>query len=98
MKSIADVSNVLRERQKALRLSQEDLRASAGLSRQTMTHVLRGDQDFKLSTLLAVADRLGLQMVLVPRDAAAAVLGVSTEPVVATAVEEALARLRNKPR
>lgn len=94
MKSIADVSNVLRERQKALRMSQEDLRASSGLSRQTMTHVLRGDQDFKLSTLQAVADRLGPKMVLLPREAVAAVQGASTEPVVATAVEAALARIR----
>lgn len=94
MKSIADVSNALKERQKALRVSQEALRASAGLSRQTMTHVLSGEQDFKLSTLLAVTDRLGLELVLLPRDAVAGAQGAPTEPVVTTAVEEALARLR----
>jgi transcriptional regulator with XRE-family HTH domain len=96
MKTLLEVSRALRERQKALRVSQETLRANAGLSRQTLTRVLQGDQDFKLSTLLAVADRLGLEMVLLPREAVLGVQGAATEPVVATAVEEALARLRGE--
>lgn len=94
MKSIAEVSEALRARQKALQLTQERLRQAAGVSRQTMTHVLGGQQDFKLSTLLSVADRLGLEMVLLPREAAAGLRASADEPVVMTAVDEALARLR----
>lgn len=98
MKSLSEVSRVLRKRQKSLKLSQESLREAAGLSRQTMTNVLKGDQDFKLSTLLAVADRLDLEMVLLPRGAAAGIEGRATEPVVMTTVDEALAKLRGDRR
>ncbi|APW38314.1 hypothetical protein RD110_14865 [Rhodoferax koreense] len=71
MKSIADIANGLRSQLKATGMTQAALRAAAGLSARTLTLLLSGSHDFKLSTLLAVADRLGLEMVLVPKGAAA---------------------------
>lgn len=79
MKSIAEVATTLRRQLKSLHLTQAGLRSAAGLSARTLTLLLSGGHDFKLSTLLAVADRLGLEMVLVPKGAAAG-LGQPAEP------------------
>ncbi len=61
------LAKVLRERAKEHRLTQEALRKSAGISRQTLTNIFSGNADFKVSTLIAVADRLGLDVVLLPK-------------------------------
>lgn len=90
MKTILEISNHLRERQKAKGISQQDLREAAGLSRQTMSRVLSGTEDFKLSTLLAVADRLGLELELVPRGMGSKLGERPTEPKVTTRVSRAL--------
>ncbi|HSX95656.1 MAG TPA: helix-turn-helix domain-containing protein [Hydrogenophaga sp.] len=90
MTNIADISHTLRARLKRSGMTQEALRQAAGLSRQTAVNVFKGTEDFKLSTLLAVADKLGLELVLLPKAAARGeALGVS-EPVVETLVQRAL--------
>jgi len=71
MKSTADIATLLRTQLKATGMTQAALRQAAGLSTRTLTLLLSGSHDFKLSTLLAVADRLGLELVLVPKAAAA---------------------------
>lgn len=76
MKSIAEIAIILRVQLKVLGMTQAALRATAGLSARTLTLLLSGSHDFKLSTLLAVADRLGLEMVLVPKGAAAGLVPV----------------------
>lgn len=95
MTTLSSISTLLKERQRASGMSQEELRACAGLSRQTMTNVLSGEQDYKLSTLIAVADRLGLEVVLMPKSVASG-LQVSPQPreVVPSVVDEALRALR----
>jgi transcriptional regulator with XRE-family HTH domain len=70
MKSIYEISRRLRETLKASGRTQQEIRLSAGLSRQTMNNVLKGTEDYKLSTLLAVAERLGLELVILPKSAA----------------------------
>ena len=72
MKSTIEIAAVLRGHLKASGMTQAALRAGAGVSTRTLTLLLSGNHDFKLSTLLAVADRLGLELVLVPKAAAAA--------------------------
>jgi transcriptional regulator with XRE-family HTH domain len=90
MTTIANISHTLRTRLKRSGMTQEALREAAGLSRQTAVNVFKGTEDFKLSTLLAVADKLGLELVLLPKAAARGeALGVS-EPVVETLVQRAL--------
>jgi transcriptional regulator with XRE-family HTH domain len=64
------VAKTLRSRAKLLCITQDTIGQSAGVSRRTMGHVFRGDRDFKVSTLMSVADALGLELILVPRGAA----------------------------
>jgi transcriptional regulator with XRE-family HTH domain len=68
-------------------MTQQTLRESAGVSRQTLTNVLKGTEDFKVSTLLALADRLGLELLLVPRAAARGLREPPAAPVVETVVD-----------
>lgn len=69
LNSIADRLNV---RIKETGVSRKDLRESAGLSIQTTINVLSGMHDYRMTSLLAMLDRLGLDLVLLPKDAAAA--------------------------
>ncbi len=64
-----------------------------------MTNVLGGQQDFKLSTLLALADRLGLELLLVPKGAASAMgAGDVAPPLVKSRVQAALDKLNSPER
>lgn len=94
MTSIADVSKVLRATLKRSGRTQESVRTAAGLSRQTAVNVFKGTEDFKLSTLLAVADRLGLELALVPKGASRALEQGTDERLVETLVDRALSRSR----
>ncbi len=73
MRSLADIAMRLRAAIKARGVRQAQLREQAGVSQRTLTNVLSGTTDFKVSTLIAVADRLGLELVLVPKAAVVAV-------------------------
>src|SRR5574343_1797076 len=91
MRSLADIAMRLRAAIKARGVRQAHLREQAGVSQRTLTNVLSGTTDFKVSTLIAVADRLGLELVLVPKAAVIAVeAGPTTEPKVETIVTRAL--------
>jgi len=95
MKSHPEVAKILRTAISHRKVSQAQLREEAGISHRTLTNVLSGDEDFKMSTLFALADRLGLEMLLVPKGAAQAVsAGAVTQPVVKTRVQKALERRR----
>lgn len=95
MATIAKLSQKLRQQLFSLNATQAALRQRVGLSRRTMTNVFSGEADFKVSTLLAVADELGLDVVLIPKEAARAIdHNVSpTTPKVLTGVQAALNRL-----
>jgi len=95
MKSHPEVAKVLRDAISHRKVSQAQLHEEAGISQRTLTNVLSGDEDFKMSTLFALADRLGLEMLLVPKGAAQAVsAGAVTKPVVKTRVQKSLERRR----
>lgn len=70
MKTLQQLSIALRDRIARLRITQEALGTEAGLSRQTLSKVLSGRADLKVTTLFALADRLGLEVMLVPREIA----------------------------
>ena len=89
MRTIADISQALRKALRSSGRTQESVRLEAGLARQTAVNVFKGTEDFKLSTLLAVADKLGLEVAIIPRGTAHAVEDVD-EPHVETLVERAL--------
>jgi transcriptional regulator with XRE-family HTH domain len=89
MNTIHDVSAALRKALQESGKTQQALRESAGLSRQTMVNVLRGSEDFRLSTLLSVADRLGLALALVPKSSAAGLQPSSQAQAVESVVDRA---------
>ncbi len=92
MKTIPEVSAELRGALKRSGRTQQSVREAAGLSRQTFANVFGGKADFKLSTLMALADRLGLELLLIPKDAARGLQPGTTAPVVESVVD--LARKR----
>lgn len=95
MKSIVDLSAELRKVMRQNSVTQETVRDAAGISRQTMVNVLKGTEDFKVSTLLAVADRLGLELLLVPKGAARGLQpSTATAPVVETMIDQVRKRLQ----
>jgi len=102
MKSIAETSDELRTALKRTRMRQADLREAAGVSRQTLANVLGGKDDYKLSTLLSLADKLGLEVLLLPKEAARGFQAMPEAPPVESVVDQArklvdrsYARLRN---
>lgn len=90
--SLRSFANTFRQALKKRSMTQASLRDAAGISRQTMANVLSGTSDYKLSTLFAVADRLGLDVVLVPKDVSYGLAEPDAMPVAPTAVRESAAR------
>lgn len=98
MTTLPEIANILRARLQQQGHTQAQLRESAGISQRTLTNVFSGEQDFKVSTLLALADRLGLELLLVPKGAAAAVeAGAVAKPKVPTRIEMARRRWSEEP-
>lgn len=95
MKTHVEIAQILRNSLMQRRLPQSKLKEQAGVSQRTLTKVLSGQEDFKVSTLLALADRLGLELLLVSKEAVQAVAaGQVTAPVVKSRVQGALERAR----
>jgi transcriptional regulator with XRE-family HTH domain len=94
MKTHAEIAAVLRQSIKNRHVPQARLKEQAGISQRTLTNVLSGEEDFKLSTLFALADRLGLELVLAPKEAVRAIAaGAVTKPAVRSHVTAALERV-----
>ncbi|MDE2203161.1 MAG: helix-turn-helix transcriptional regulator [Burkholderiaceae bacterium] len=74
---------------KSRKLKQEDVAKMAGISREAYLRAESGRADPRLSTLMAVAGALGLEVVLAPREAVAEIERViashPTQPLAATA-------------
>lgn len=94
MNSLSDIADTLRARLRQQGQTQASLRESAGIAQRTLTNVLSGEQDFKVSTLLALADRLGLEMMLVPKGAVVAMdAGGAAKAKIPTRIEVARRQL-----
>lgn len=94
MSNLPEIAGILRARLQQQGQTQASLREAAGIAQRTLTNVLSGEQDFKVSTLLALADRLGLELLLVPKGAAAAIdAGPPARPRVPTLVDAARRRI-----
>ena len=57
MKNIMEISDALRRQAGQIGLSSKALAEQTGTSTQTLWKVMKGSHDFKVSTLLALADR-----------------------------------------
>ena len=93
MQSRTQIAACLRQQLKPASVSQRELGADAGLARRTLTGVLSGQADYKVTTLIAVLDRLGYELAFVPKQAAAGLTAQAslapTTPTVKTRVERA---------
>ncbi|WP_413458480.1 helix-turn-helix domain-containing protein [Herbaspirillum huttiense] len=92
MRNLVDIATLMRDAMKKQKITQQDLRERAGIARRTLTGVLSGESDYKVTTLMAVLDRLGYEMVIVPKAAVRAFPAEweVTEPAVKTKVQIAL--------
>jgi transcriptional regulator with XRE-family HTH domain len=93
MQTLQQIAELLKAQLKTGQLTQEALRSEAGISRQTLTNVLSGHQDYKLTTLLAVSDRLGLELALVPKNLGDSFQSAPSTPVIKSVVQAALDRI-----
>lgn len=93
MQSLTDIAAFLRQHLKTASITQRQLGADAGLARRTLTGVLSGQADYKVTTLIAVLDRLGYELAFIPKEAAAGLPAQAslapTMPTVKTRVERA---------
>ncbi len=101
MKSLPEIASFLRERLRNNKVTQRELGEHAGIARRTLTSVLSGEADYKVTTLMAVLDRLGYELTIVPKGAAS---GLNKEgsfepapPAVKTVVQAARERLKSAP-
>lgn len=98
MNTLHQLATVLRERIAQLRVTQHGLSADAGISRQTLTKALSGRADFKVTTLLALADRLGLQVVLMPKEIGPDITApTEAKPRIKSVVDAAIEALNTAP-
>lgn len=95
MKSLVDVAETLSTTAVERKISSKDLAAAAGVTPQTLVNILKHHSDFRVSNLLALADRLGLELLLVPKGAIAGLqTSVPSAPSVKSKIDVALARVR----
>ena len=102
MKSLLDIASALRARAKRMAITQDELGEAAGVSRRTLTHAFSGTHDIKVTTLMAVADRLGLELALIPKAAAQGMPAPDefdvAPPVARTRIQQMLERDRERER
>ncbi|MCD8494346.1 MAG: helix-turn-helix transcriptional regulator [Burkholderiaceae bacterium] len=98
MNTLHQLATILRQRIAQLKLTQHGLSADAGISRQTLTKALSGRADFKVTTLIALADRLGFQVLLVPKEIAPDMTApTEAKPRVKSVVDAAIEALNTAP-
>ncbi len=70
MRTLQEFASTLKDAKKVRRLSDIELAARTGLSPQGVRLALGGKSAPRLTTAMALAQELGLELVLVPREAA----------------------------
>lgn len=95
MRTARQVGALIRARRKELDLTQGDVAAAAGVSRQWVSEVEGGKATAELGRVLAVLDALDLDLRAVPRGAAATT-GVPAGTAGAIDLDELLARYRQR--
>jgi len=93
MRNVTEVSDALASQAERLDVGKLKLAKEAGITYRTLSHVLSGSQDFKVSTLIAVADRLGMELVLMPKDAVRGLTSEPQAPEIKSRVQAALDRI-----
>lgn len=96
MKDVLSVARSLRESMKAARLTYKDVADRTGLSYLAVRNAMQGKSAARLSTLIAVADAVGLEVVLLPKLVAKSFTGdpSQSEPRPLSLVERLVAKDR----
>lgn len=95
MRTLREVSEAFLQRFEKVKMTKQELKDRAGVTYKTLSHVLSGTEDFKMSTAMAIADRLGLEFVLVPKEASGLFAPSRVTPQVLTKVQEAVINRRS---
>lgn len=83
-----NIAKWLREARQARNLSQRALRELAGVPQAQISRIESGGVDLRLSSLIAIANALDLEIALVPRKALPAVHSIIRQTSVATSPSE----------
>jgi transcriptional regulator with XRE-family HTH domain len=67
MKTLSEVGAFLQDAKSQRNVSQKELANRTGLTPVTLRGVFNGTTDSRISTIMALADELGLELVLVPK-------------------------------
>lgn len=70
MRSLHEFAAALKVAKAARRLTDIELAERTGLSAQSVRHILSGDTAPRLTNAMALAKELGLELILVPQEAA----------------------------
>ncbi|WP_342133520.1 helix-turn-helix domain-containing protein [Hydrogenophaga sp. OTU3427] len=70
MRTLAEFSAALTKAQKSHKLTAKTLALRTGLTDQAVRHILAGESAPRLTNAMALADELGFELVLLPKDAA----------------------------
>lgn len=75
MSSLKEISSELVQAKHSKGLNDLALAKASGVTRQSIARVLGGNENFGVTSLLSIADALGLVVMLVPTEAAQALRG-----------------------
>lgn len=92
MSAIKDISLTLETAANAAGQSVADLQRATGLNYLTVSNALKGKTDPQVSTLMALAHELGMELVVVPKAVAAQLMAQSAGPSTPSFVDAALGR------
>lgn len=93
MKTLSELSSILRQAKERLALPVISMSRVSGLTAVTIRGVLSGKNDPRLSTLMTIADQLGLELMLLPKAVASSIAATTpAEEEVQSLVAAALAR------
>ncbi len=68
MKTPAELASSLEAARTACRIKRQDIVARTGLNHLSVRGLLDGNKDSRISTLLAVANEVGLEVMLIPKE------------------------------
>lgn len=93
MRTLRDFSTALTQAQKASAVTAKDLASRTGLSDQAVRAMLHGEAAPRLTNAMALADALGLELVLMPKAAAEGYRHTETSPATRTVLSDVERRL-----
>jgi hypothetical protein len=70
MKTLKEIAEALAGVARSRKIPAKELACASGITPQTLVNIFKHHGDFRVSNLLALSDRLGLEILLVPKGSA----------------------------